>query len=74
MRVRHKNGANRRKRTSACRRPNGVSLDQLQQRTGITKSSLSRLENDPNASPTINTLQRIAEALQMQIRISLDSA
>jgi DNA-binding phage protein len=53
------------------REAQGVSLSDLEDRTGISKSSLSRLENDPTANPTITTLMRIAEALGREITITL---
>ena len=53
------------------REAQGVSLSELQRRTGISKSALSRLENDPHPNPTIGTLQRIAEALGREIIIGL---
>lgn len=53
------------------REAQGVSLSELEQRTGIKKSTLSRLENDRNPNPTINTLMRIAEALGREITIQL---
>lgn len=56
------------------RKLQNVSLTELERRTGISKSSLSRLENDPTANPTIETLIRIAEALGKQILITLAPA
>lgn len=53
------------------REAQGVSLGELERRTGIKKSTLSRLENDANANPTISTLMRIAEALGREITIQL---
>ncbi len=53
------------------RETQGLSLTDLEQRTGIKKSTLSRLENNPNANPTIHTLMRIAEALDREIAIEL---
>lgn len=53
------------------RQAQGVSLGQLEKRTGISKSVLSRLENDPNPNPTVTTLLRIAEALGRQLTISI---
>ncbi len=52
----------------------GVSLAEMERRTGITKSALSRLENDPNPNPTVATLDRIAHALQKAIVIDLVAA
>ena len=56
------------------REAQGVSLTELAKRTGMTKATLSRLENDPSPNPTIATLSRIAEALGRQIRIDLEPA
>jgi|HubBroStandDraft_6_1064221.scaffolds.fasta_scaffold203828_3 DNA-binding Xre family transcriptional regulator len=53
------------------RRSLGISLAELRERTGIGRSALSRLENDPEANPTITTLARVAEALGKQILIQL---
>jgi|HubBroStandDraft_5_1064220.scaffolds.fasta_scaffold476498_2 DNA-binding Xre family transcriptional regulator len=53
------------------RQSRGISLAELRDRTGIGRSALSRLENDPEANPTITTLARIAEALGKQIVIQL---
>jgi len=55
----------------SARQAQGVSLAELSRRTGVSKSSLSRLENDPNANPTVTTLMRLAEALGQQITIQL---
>jgi transcriptional regulator with XRE-family HTH domain len=48
-----------------------ISLAELRERTGIGRSALSRLENDPEANRTITTLARVAEALGKQIVIQL---
>ena len=53
------------------REAQSVSLSELEKRTGISKSALSRLENDPNPNPTMSTLLRIAEALGREITISI---
>ena len=53
------------------REAQSVSLSELQRRTGISKSALSRLENDPNPNPTMSTLLRIAEALGREITITI---
>ncbi len=53
------------------REAQSVSLSELETRTGISKSALSRLENDPNPNPTMSTLLRIAEALGREITISI---
>ena len=49
----------------------GLSLAEVGRRSGIGKSNLSRLENDPDPNPTVDTLLRYAEALGRDIRISL---
>jgi DNA-binding Xre family transcriptional regulator len=49
----------------------GLSLRELEERTGIPYSALSRLETDPEANPTVTTLERCAKALGMTIQISL---
>jgi len=49
----------------------GLSLADIKASTGIEKSNLSRLENDPLANPTIDTLCRYAEAVGKEIVITL---
>lgn len=49
----------------------GITLADLEQRTGIRKSVLSRLENSRAPNPTLATLQRYAEALGRRIVVSL---
>ncbi len=56
------------------REKRGVTLAELSQRTGIDKSNLSKLENDINANPTLETLMRIARALGGTIEFSFRSA
>lgn len=51
----------------------GISLAELQQRTGIRKSVLSRLENSKAPNPTLATLQRYAEALGARAVFSLEA-
>jgi DNA-binding phage protein len=41
----------------------GLSLSDMKERTGIERSTLSRLENHEEANPTVNTLIRYAEAV-----------
>ena len=48
-----------------------LSLADIKASTGIEKSNLSRLENDPLANPTIDTLCRYAEAVGKEIVITL---
>lgn len=49
----------------------GLSLAAIQARTGIARSALSRLENDPDANPTLTTITRYAEALGKDLQILL---
>ena len=48
----------------------GMSMTQLQLLTGIDRARLSRLERDPNANPTVETVNRIAYALGVELRVS----
>lgn len=49
----------------------GLSLADIQSRTGIARSALSRLETDPDANPTLTTIARYAEALGKDLQILL---
>ncbi len=49
----------------------GLSLTEISDRTGISKSAISKLENNEDANPTINTLSRYADALGMILSVSL---
>lgn len=49
----------------------GLSLADIEERTGIASSALSRLENDQTANPTVTTLTRYAEALGKRLQICL---
>jgi len=53
----------------ARREEQGVSLAELHRISGIDRARLSRLESDPSANPTIETLDRIAHALGAELRI-----
>lgn len=55
----------------AKRQERGLSLTELQRRSGIDRARLSRLESDSTANPTIETLDRIAHALGVELRISV---
>ena len=50
-----------------CRQTKGVSLNDLEKMTGISKSSLSRLENSKAPNPTLLTLQRYAAVVGMAV-------
>lgn len=55
----------------ATREALGLSLADIKAYTGIEKSNLSRLENDPHPNPTIDTLCRYADAVGKEIVIML---
>ncbi len=42
------------------RKSQGLSLADVEEKTGISRAALSRLENVADANPTVGTLQRIA--------------
>ena len=48
----------------------GLSLADVSERSGIDKAALSRLENDLQLNPTLNTLTRYAEAIGKRVRLS----
>lgn len=56
------------------REAQGLSLADIDARTGIGRSNLCRLENATSANPTIETLQRYAAALDKQILVTLADA
>lgn len=51
----------------------GLSLADVEARSGLKRSALSRLENDPAANPTLLTLQRYASAMGMRVVAGLQS-
>ena len=56
------------------REARGLSLGDVAERSGIDKSRLSKLENDPHSNPTLATLTRIASALGVKLSIHVDVA
>jgi ribosome-binding protein aMBF1 (putative translation factor) len=56
------------------RQRQGLSLADLEQRTGMSRSALCRLETDLEANPTITTLQRYADALGKRLLIVVADA
>lgn len=50
----------------------GLSLADVKERSGFSRSSLCRLENDLEPNPTISTLIRYAHALGKRLVISLE--
>lgn len=51
----------------------GLSLADLNERTNIDRSTLSKLENNEDGNPTINTLTRYAEAIGKKVVVTLVS-
>jgi ribosome-binding protein aMBF1 (putative translation factor) len=51
----------------------GLSLADVEERSGLRRSVLSRLENDSTSNPTVLTLQRYAIALGMSLETRLTS-
>jgi len=49
----------------------GLSLADIQERSGIDRAALSRLENNEEANPTLTTLERYAEAVGRQMVVLL---
>ncbi|MCC6680399.1 MAG: helix-turn-helix transcriptional regulator [Phycisphaeraceae bacterium] len=56
------------------REKRGISLTELAERTGIDKGNLSRMENNRNANPTLETLHRIARAIGGTIEFTFKPA
>jgi DNA-binding XRE family transcriptional regulator len=49
----------------------GLSLADMMRLTGMSRESISRLENDPAPNPTVLTFARYAEALGLELRFSV---
>lgn len=49
----------------------GLSLADMMRLTGMSRESISRLENDPAPNPTVLTFARYAEALSLELRFSV---
>jgi DNA-binding phage protein len=47
----------------------GLSLADMLERTGMTRESLSRLENNAAPNPTVSTLARYAAALGLELHL-----
>lgn len=55
----------------AAREAAGLSLSDLQDRTGMDRSALSKLENGRRPNPTLETLIRYADAVGKRVEIGL---
>jgi len=49
----------------------GLSLADVAARSGMDRSQLSRLENDPHPNPTLSTLSRLASAIGVELTIGI---
>jgi ribosome-binding protein aMBF1 (putative translation factor) len=54
------------------RQAQGLSLADMEMRCGMTRTALSRLENDPHPNPTVSTLARLAQALNVELTLRLE--
>jgi predicted transcriptional regulator len=52
------------------RQAQGLSLSDVEKRTGISRAALCRLENEIDLNPTVVTLTRYAEALGKDVVVS----
>jgi len=59
------------KQLQAERQAQGMSLGELSKRSGIDKGNLSRLENAEHPNVTLATIERYAEALGKEVRITI---
>lgn len=50
-----------------CREERGLSLNALSERANVSKGYLSQLENGGASNPSIDTLGRLADALEMSL-------
>ena len=56
------------------REEQGLSLTDVSERSGLTRSAISRLENGWNANPTLDTLFRYAAAVGAHVSLSAAAA
>ena len=54
------------------RQRQGLSLADMKDRSGIDRSTLSRLENDDDPNVTMNTLMRYAQAVGKTVLVQLE--
>lgn len=55
------------KRLRTLRNAKGYSLDDLAERTGISRAYLWKLEKKPGSNPSLDRLERLAEALDTSV-------
>ncbi len=71
MNATHKSAKQVISRLKAERERQGLSLADIQDRTGIARASISTIENSESPNPTIKTLQRYALALGLKLELSV---
>lgn len=54
-------------RLRTLRQAKGYSLDELAEETGISRAYLWKLEKKPNSNPSLDRLDRLAEALETSV-------
>ena len=54
------------------RQAQGLSLSDVEEKTGIGRAALSRLENKSETNPTVATLTRYAEALGKRLVVKFE--
>lgn len=59
------------KQLKAEREAQGISLAEIESRSGLAESKLSRLESDSEPNPTLSTLRRYASALGKKLSVRL---
>jgi transcriptional regulator with XRE-family HTH domain len=59
-------------RLKQIRERQGLSLTDLSERSGMTRAAISKLENEWNLNPTLDTLFRYATALGAHVRLSIE--
>lgn len=53
------------------RQRQGLSLEDLRKRTGMSRAAISRLENEERPNPTLGTLVRLASAMGVQLTLGI---
>ncbi|MCJ8009127.1 helix-turn-helix domain-containing protein [Lederbergia wuyishanensis] len=56
------------------RKSKGLTLTELADRAGIAKSYLSNIERSVNKNPSINVVEKIANVLDIDVRMLLNSS
>jgi XRE family transcriptional regulator of biofilm formation len=59
---------------SALRRQRGLTLSELSERTGVSKSYLSNIERNLKQNPSIHVMHKIANVLKVDLKVLLKIA